>query len=998
MTPLRRSLLLAALVSAAAAVLAPARLAEIDFARDVQPLLARRCVECHSGDDPDGGLRLDSWEGALAGARHGGKPVIVPGDAAASLLVRLVESADEDARMPSGGDSLPASEIAILRAWIDGGARGPVGSEDAPAARHWAWTAPVRPEPPAVSDPSWCRSPIDRFVRARLDAEGLAPSPEADRATWLRRAALALTGIPPTLAELDAFLADGAPDAFERAVDGLLASPRYGERMARPWLDLARFADTNGYEKDARRSHWPWRDGLIAAWNDDQPFDRFTIEQLAGDLLPGATLAQRVATGFHRNTMVNQEGGVDPEEFRVAAVVDRVNTTATVWLGSTLACAQCHDHKYDAFSQEEYYRLFAFFDSTADSGSSTAPELRVPSPEQARALDAADAHVRAQEQALAAPDAALDAAQRAWVETERARPPREEAIVLSDWETVGPFRAPTAHEALVTAFAPEMEALSGGPVAREYANGALRWEARPDWTDGVVHALRGESSAFYLLRTVRSAEPRRIRIALGSDDSVRLWIGATLVHSNETARPAAPGQDVVEADLPAGESRLLLKVVNGGGPAGFCFETDGRDPRAPSPELRAILQRPEQERSAEESAALREHYGRLVSERGRAMHEALARARDAREEIARAIPTTLVLEELPEPRETHVLIRGSFLNRGARVAPGTPAVLHPFPEDAPRNRLGLARWLVDPRNPLTARVEANRLWAALFGEGLVRTPDDFGTRGDRPSHPGLLDWLATELVARGWKRKAIVREIVLSATFRQASDLSAALRERDPENRLLARGPRRRLDAETLRDAALAVANLLQERIGGPSVFPPQPEGTWNVVYNGDRWRESAGAARHRRGIYTFQRRTAPYPTFALFDAPSRELSCPRRADSNTPLQALALLNDPVFVEAAGGLARRMLGAAGEDRARVAHGFRLCTARVPSEQETAVLLRLLDAQRARYGGDDAAARALAAVAGDGDGEGGGALTAAEIAAWTVVANVLLNLDETITGS
>ncbi len=755
-----------AFVSLALALLAPAALPaapEVQFNRDVRPILSNRCFKCHGPDLKKGGLDLQNRPSALKMLRSGAK-AIVPNHSGKSALLERIVAEDPSERMPPKGDPLTREQVATLKAWIEQGAK---------YEEHWAYVKPARPALPKVSNPAWPRNALDHFVLARLDREGRQPSPEVEQAVLLRRASLDLTGLPPMPSEVERFLSDKGPGAYERAVDRLLASPHYGEHQARPWLDAARYADTNGYEKDERRTIWPYRDWVIRAFNADMPFDQFTVEQIAGDLLPGATQAQKIATGFHRNTMTNTEGGTDDEEFRVAAVVDRVSTTMEVWMGTTLGCAQCHNHKYDPFSTQDYYRLFAFFNNTADPGRSLQPVLSL--------------------------------------------------------------------------FAPE-------------------------------------------------AERRRAQLQ---------------------AEIAGLGKD-------KGPQRAKLQK-----------------------ELAGV----------------------------------------------RPLATTLVMQELPRPRATHVLIRGNHKNKGEAVTAGVPGKLHPLRQGAPVNRLGLARWLIDDDNPLTARVAMNRTWARTFGKGLVETSEEFGTQGDLPTHPELLDWLATEFVRQKWSMKAMHRLIVTSATYRQSSRVTPGLHRRDPFNRLFARGPRFRMDAEMIRDNALAVSGLLTRRVGGPSVFPYQPDGVWANPYSGDRWVTSKGGDQHRRGLYTFWRRTAPYAAFMAFDAPSREVCAERRPRTNTPLQALATLNDRVFVEASSGLARRMMtevkGGAAE---RAAHGFRLCVARAPLEREKGLLVRLYEDNLAKYRKDVAAARALAA-------SGGGVPPGAdvgELAAWMVVANVLLNLDETIT--
>lgn len=756
------------------------------LAPEAFPILAKRCFACHTGERPESAFSLKTRELALRGGKSG-IPAIVPGNSKNSRLLRLVSGAEPSRTMPPRGKPLSAGEIDILARWVDGGAPWPLDSQGAGEHWHWAYRAPVRPSIPKVNNNNWPIQTLDYFVLAALERENLAPSPEAARETLLRRASLDLVGLPPTVEEMDTFLNDPRADAYEREVDRLLASPRFGERWARPWLDLARYADTHGYEKDQRRSMWPYRDWVIDAYNRDLPFDRFTIEQIAGDLLPDATVDQQVATGFHRNTMINEEGGVDPEEFRVDAIIDRVNTTASAWLGSTIACAQCHDHKFDPVSTKEYYQLFAFFNQDAE-------------------------------------------------------------------------------------------------------------ETR--------HSGHENSANNDLMVTVP---------ALGARDAFARW--KTEVES--------------------------LTAV-----------------KAPTPEQAARLE-------------------------------------EAKRELAR-IPTgaSYVMRASAAPRETHIHIRGNFLAKGDRVEPAIPAVFPPLPSGAPRNRLGLALWLVDPRNPLTARVQVNRFWSLLFGRGIVETEEDFGTRGEEPSNPELLDWLAVEFMRRGWSVKTLLKTLVTSATYKQSSGVTLALLDKDPYNRWLARGPRHRLEAEMMRDNALAVSGLLSAKIGGPSVFPPQPDGLWTMIYSGDRWQNSTGEDRYRRGIYTFWRRTVAYPTFTTFDAPTREVCCVRRPRTNTPLQALTTMNDPQFVEAAVALARVMASHGNDAHDRIVYGFRAATGRRPTEAESNRLASLYREQVDMYREDGAAAHALLRQGPPGATPAG--IDEADLAALSLVANVLLNLDETVT--
>ncbi|WP_435016245.1 PSD1 and planctomycete cytochrome C domain-containing protein [Tundrisphaera sp. TA3] len=802
----------------------------VDYASEIRPVLAAACLKCHGPDKQEGDLRLDLKVRALEGGLSG--EAIVPGKVAESPILAHLEGRDGKKAMPPKGPRLPDEQIGLIRLWIEQGAAWPDDPATAePGSTHWAYQKPVRPEPPAVADPSWVRNPIDAFVAKRLEAEGLAPSPEADRARLIRRVSLDLTGLPPTVEEVDAFIADTNPDAYEKVVDRLLASPHFGERWARPWLDLARYADTHGYEKDPIRTMWPYRDWVINALNRDMPFDQFTVEQLAGDLLPGATLAQKIASGFHRNTMVNTEGGVDPEEARDAVLVDRVGTTATAWMGTTLACAQCHAHKFDPFPQKDFYRFYAFFNSAEE------PTIDLGTPAEIARRDA----IRAQ-----------------------------------------------------------------------------------------VAALRQE------LKEYRKGEAGRIKA----------W----------------------EAALTP-EARSALK-----------------------PEARAALDTPAADRDEARTKAIAAAY--RESDEGLTQRQAVVAELAKREP---SFPQAMVMQEAAKPRETRLHVRGSFRSPGDVVAPGVPEILPAMAEGEPTNRLGLARWLTRPDHPLTARVAVNRIWEQYWGRGLVGTVEDFGTQGEPPTHPELLDWLATELPRQGWSLKAIHRLIVTSAAYRQSSKASAERIARDPDNRLLGRGPRGRVDAEGVRDIALAASGLLSHKVGGPSVFPPQPEGVWTMIYSSDRWVTSTGEDRYRRGLYTFWRRTAPYPTFMAFDAPSREASCARRPRSNTPIQALATLNDPAFVEAARALARRVVAEGGDDpRSRAARGFRLCVARMPDAAEVDRIVALYEGERDHYRADADAALAMAAGAPDEPAASKpDPAQAPELAAWTVVANVLLNLDETI---
>ena len=794
--------------------------AEVDYVRDIKPILAKNCYECHGAATQKAKLRLDTAAAALKGGTSG--PAVTPAKSDDSLLIEAVTGAEGVTRMPLKRPPLAADQIQLLKDWIDQGAKAPADEAPQPATaaatKHWAFIAPVRAKEPEVKNKPWVRNPIDSFVLARLEAQGVQPSAEADRATLSRRVSLDLTGLPPSVAEVDAFLTDNRPDAYEQLVDRLLASPHYGERWARHWLDAARYADSNGFNIDAPRSIWHYRDWVIDALNKDLPFEQFTVQQMAGDMLPGATVEQKIATGFHRNTLINQEGGIDKEQFRVESVVDRVNTTGTVFLGITLGCAQCHDHKYDPFTQREYYQLFAFFNNSEE------PTLPLASSEKVAQSEAVVAQLRLLEKEL-------EEYQSNWLKSlsaeERGKiPPGITQILM------------------------------------------LQVEQRDDKQKQTV-------AEFFKTRDIGLRE----RVATISE----LW---------------------------------------------------KREPK---------------------------------------------------------FPTTMVVQERETPRETHVHIAGDFTRPGDRVTPAMPAVLHGPAQSGNLNRLDLARWLVDPANPLNARVSVNRMWQQYFGRGIVETENDFGTQGSPPTHPELLDWLATELVARSWSLKAIHRLIVTSATYRQSSTVRPELAAKDPYNKLLARQSRLRLDAEIIRDTALAAGGLLNPTIGGPSVFPPQPEGVMTLGQMRRDWTASAGADRYRRGMYTFFWRATPYPSLIVFDAPGAVEACTRRIRSNTPLQALTLLNDQAFVEFAQALAARVLkDVATSDSDRIRYAFRLCLAREPSTAEREKLGELLARMRTDLDKTPDDAKLLVSASNTP------AADLKELAAWTQVARVLLNLDEFIT--
>ena len=1177
--------------------------APVDFNRDVRPILSGNCFACHGPDETKrkAGLRLDKRDAAIRPAKSGATP-IVPGKPEESELVERIITDDADLVMPppASNKTLKPREKETLRRWL---------AEGAEYKEHWAFRRPVRPEVP----PARGRNEIDAFVRARLEREGLSPAPEADRATLIRRLSLDLIGLPPTIAEVDAFLADTRPDAYERVVERLLASPHYGERWARRWLDRARYADTNGYEKDRERSIWPYRDWVIRALNDDMPFDRFTVEQIAGDMLPGATPDQKVATGFHRNTMLNEEGGIDVEEFRFASLVDRVGTTGSVWLGLTLQCAQCHTHKFDPITQREYYQFLAFLDNADE------PDFPLPRPDLQARRAAIAAKVAAMEADLENQFPEGDESTK-WVPLELASATAASGATLAKQPdgsllATGPAPEGDTYTVVVNSGLPELRAIrlealtdpslphegpgravngnfvladfrvvaappagGGQPVPVELdraeadfsqagfdVRAAIDGDPATGWAidDGSGHLNRPRAATFrvkgsagfpggtrltitldqryggaHTLGRFRLtaqgpppenpgpplpiAERRRqhladrlaaweksiapVRWAMVSPSRVASGKNATMTvmedksvlvtgdkpnndtyeveFSTDLAKvtairlealtdPSLPGDgpgrspifvgdflltELDAAAAPAADPKAAVPLkfeaatedfatpgrpaalaIDGqpdtgwavGGAIGrphaavFTFKDDvaagpgrrikltlhqdgihqstfGRfrvsvttDPRpvrasgVPA-DVEEILLVPAAQRTDGQARRIKAYFLSIAPE--------VAKAREAIAALKKSMPTeptTMVMEErsTEHARTTSIRKRGEFLTPTEPVTPGVPAVLHPLPEGAPRNRLALARWLVAPENPLVARVAMNQAWQAFFGRGLVATVEDFGTRGDEPTHPELLDWLATELPRRGWSLKAMHRLIVESATYRQSSTASPALLARDPRDELLARGPRFRVEAEMVRDIALAASGLLNREVGGPSVYPPQPDGVTALAYGQGGWPTSVGPARYRRGLYTFIKRTAPYAAFITFDAPTSETTCVRRERSNTPLQALTLLNDAVFVEASRALARRVLDRGGstvEDRIRFA--FRSCLSRPPGDGEIQALAAFHDRQLTRF---RAGAADAGKVAGVDPGAAGGA-DLAELAAWTTVSRALLNLDETIT--
>jgi hypothetical protein len=1153
------------------------------FARDIRPILSDNCFACHGPDDQQrkAKLRLDVREGALKPASSG-LAAIVPKDPANSELMKRILTEDRDELMPppKTGKKLTPRQIDLLKAWI---------TDDAPWESHWAFEAPPRPPLPAVSDTDWPRNEVDRFVMARLDKEKLQPSPEADRTTLIRRATFDLTGLPPTPGEVEAFLADASPGAYEKLVDRLLASPRYGENMARHWLDAARYADSHGYHIDAERSIWKYRDWVIESFNRNQPFDQFTTEQLAGDLLPNPTVAQQIASGYLRCNMSTGEGGAIVEEYQAKYTFDRTETMGTMWLGLTLICARCHSHKYDPVSQKEYYGLYTFFNNLDEAvmdgnGPNPAPTIRVPSPEQSQRQrrlkqDLADgrAMLRAampeldQRQAewekqwherlgagwtvltptevnstngtqfrilsggavlvegpnpaqdlheltmpvkagsLAAlrlealpheslpkkssarsddgrfrlseleaelvPCAAGDSAPKpqplkfaqvfadhfeaqhpignaidgkpetGWgIDADVVASPHAALFLLGEpiqvpdgahlrvrlryqaslsrraighfrlaaaqnaelvdllvppkslpWQVIGPFPSAGLRAGFTNVYEPEkaLDFKRGYPGVRE----EIKWHAQGDIEDGkpylLVSELHGVHGVFFLHRTLTLSKPRRVELSLRADDLFKLWVNGKLVA--ERATEEKPGEGPVRAvvDLPQGTHEVLVKVVNLQGAKYFTFNRQLATADTVPADL-AVWFAISPKLSAAQQDKARVYFRRVNSPAWKTLDDQVAQWREEEAALDRVIPSTMIAKELAKPRETKLLVRGEYDKPGESIRAGVPSVLPPWPAGLPTNRLGLTKWLLDPSHPLTARVTVNRFWQQSFGIGLVKTTEDFGVQGEPPSHPELLDWLATEFVRTGWDVKRLQRLLVTSATYRQSSRALPELRARDPENRLLARGSRYRLDGEVVRDTALALSGLLVEQIGGRSVKPYEPPGLWEAVSynNAQKYVPTTDEGQYRRSLYTYWKRQSPPPNMLLFDAPTREYCLVRRPRTNTPLQALALLNDPQFVEASHAFAQRILLEGGPTtKSRIAFAFRAATGRVPGDDEVEVVQETLLKQMAEYRANPAQAKQVLSV---GTFRSQPTLDPSEVAAWTTIASMILNLDETIT--
>jgi hypothetical protein len=980
----------------------------VQFNRDVRYILSSKCFFCHGPDSHTrkADLRLDTQEGAF-------ESVVVPGNPDESELIARITSDDEFTQMPppDSGKTLSAGEIEILRRWIAQGAK---------YQKHWSLIPPVKAEPPASDVLNW-DDEISRFVLRKLKEEGLEHSPPADKESLIRRVTLDITGLPPTAEEFNAFLEDDSSDAYERVVDRLLASNRYGEHQARFWLDAARYADTNGYQYDLEREQWVWRDWVIHAYNTNKPFDEFTIDQLAGDLLPNATDQQKLSTGFNRNHPITIEGGVIDEEYRTEYVIDRVVTTGTVWLGMTMLCSRCHDHKFDPIKQQDFYEFFAFFNQVPERGlNGFNPKLKIDTPllseEKSRVqteLVAAEAELKEQ----------MTAHQTAFAEWEKEwSANNSDPWRVATWEektTQGgaDYTPQDDGSTLLTGKNPETDVYvftldESAPLQ------SLRLEALLDKSHVNGSTGRGSNGNFVLsevqigiLGKDGKFQPAKIQSATADYEQSGYPVTSSINGQFGRTGWAVDGNTRFQNSTAIYSLADKLTVVNGekiqvrlhftwGGShtiGRLRLSTAEEVVRKASPAVAATFKIPADKRSPEQTRQLQTF---LIGQFGDDnLKNIVAKVDSLRTQLQQnaAVPATMVMADGAN-RKSYILDRGEYDKKGEEVTANTPSFLPAMPENLPKNRLGLAKWLVSKEQPLTARVTVNRIWQRYFGNGIVKTTEDFGSQGSWPTHPDLLDWLAVEFMESGWDVKALHKRIVMSAVYQQSSNVNKEMMERDPENRLLARGPRLRLDAEVIRDSALESAGLLGKQIGGPSVFPYHPKGLWQEINNrpglSRTYKQDTGDKLYRRSVYTFWKRTVPPPSMAAFDAPEREYCVVRRSRTNTPLQAFVMLHDPQFVESARHLAQRMLSEGGKtDAERIAFGFRLCVAREPSEAELSLLTAVLQKRLTQYQTDEAAAKNLLAV---GDSPRDDSLDLATHAAYTQLARMMYNLSEFVT--
>lgn len=1017
--------------------------AAVEFNRDVRPLLSDNCFGCHGPDAATKNIpfRLDVEDRAKADLGNG-RRAIVPGDPSKSELINRITTEKKGLRMPplSTGHTLSAANIETLRAWI---------AEGAKWQKHWAFLAPVRLDPPAAKS-NWPRNSIDQFILARLNKDALQPSAEATRETLIRRASLDLTGLPPTPREIDAFLTDKSPNAYEKVVDRLLASSRFGERMASRWLDAARYADTNGYQFDGERVMWRWRDYIIESFNKNKPYDQFVIEQVAGDLLPNSTLEQRMATGFNRNHRANTEDGIIPEEYAVEYVIDRVETSSTVFLGLTMGCARCHNHKYDPITQKELYQFYAYFNNVPEWGraikyGNSPPAIPAPTADQQDKLKALEARMGRVQDALTHQSAATRKAQAAWEKSLATTAPvswapremRDATYPLNDnlpGHTGKPVTVPgklgnaVKFDGATSLDIPSVAQFDiddrfsiAGWIYPQCDNCSI-WSRMPDADKAKGFGLHIQEGKLLLTMTntwaddatrfiVEEPLPKDRWIHLATTYDGQMMAQSWTLYINGKPAKVKVLQDTLYRPFRNAGNKYSapFRIGAGNGPqqrfVGLIDDvhvytrtiaTHEVEALAVGETLNQIAAKPAAQRTPAEQRQLEWYFLDLAAPDAiRETWHQLVALKQEKESLERTFPTVMVMAEANPPKQTHILQRGHYDKPGEVVQPGVPAILPPLPAGVPNNRLGLAKWLTDPANPLTARVAVNRLWQSVFGTGIVKTTEDFGVQGEWPSHPELLDWLATELVRTNWDIKAMMKLMVTSAAYRQSSTATPELTQRDPENRLLARGPRMRMPAEMIRDSALLSAGLLREKLGGPSVKPYQPEGLWKELIMQDMdYVQSKGEGLYRRSLYTFWKRTVAPPMMANFDSALRESCTVRENRTNTPLQALNLMNDVTFVEAARFLGQRMLQDAPADpNRRLAYGFRLVTGRQPTSAEQQVLRDSLQYHLDYFAGKPDNSKAYLS---QGDSPADPKLDPRELAAYASVASLILNLDEAIT--
>ena len=1015
---------------------------KLSFNRDVRPILSDTCFHCHGFDEKErkGGFRLDIRAEALKNG-DSGEPIIVPGKPEASELIRRLTAEDRTEIMPPAklGKKLTPEQIATLRTWVAQGAE---------YEGHWAFEPIARPTAPAVKKADWPRNDIDRFILARLEKEGLAPSPEASKETLIRRVSLDLTGLPPTPSEVDAFVNDKSADAYEKLVDRLLASPRYGERMALRWLDFARYADSNGFQVDSSRFQWPWRDWVIRAFNDNLPFDQFTIEQLAGDMLPDAAPSQVIATGFNRNTRLNGEGGLIAEEWRIETVIDRVETTGLTWLALTFNCCRCHDHKYDPISQKEFYQFFAFFNNVPESGTlqgesrNTAPVMEVLTTEMQEEKAKLETELASAQKQVEEAKKQLPQLIAAWEpafkkqlasDDQNAWTPLEPTAVTSHGNATltrqsdGSYLASGTNPAreTYTIAAPLSEGSFTGLLLECFIDPSLPQQSLGRYPNGnfVLSHVDAQITAPGLKEPIKVNFNKAVADYSQKDWSINFVVQRTAGKGWAVDGPSKKenrkAMFLVPAPVkvPAGATltvQLIQNALDQHNIGRFRLSTTSLPVAAVKLDgarypvsIQQIVATPAEKRSAPQRKQLEDFFIANADSPVAAATAKVKQAQAKMDGLGKQLPTVMVMREGP-PRPAHLLLRGEYDKKGEQVQAGLPAALPPLPAGQKMDRLGLARWIIDPSNPLTSRVWVNRAWEHFFGTGIVKTSENFGSQSDFPSHLALLDWLASEFMnpqvmprvggqpAKPWDMKAFQKLIVMSATYRQSAAVSPMHLATDPENRLLARGPRFRMSAEVIRDQALYASGLLVEKLGGPSVRPYKPQGVWDETSRyGDLrgYKHDQGDGLHRRTMYTIIKRTAPPPSMVIFDAPSREVCTIKRSRTNTPLQALALLNEITYVEAARKLGERMIREGGSTvEERITYAFRLIVSRKPSAEELSILADGLREDLSHFAKASAEATKLVAF---GDAKSDAAIKPEELAAYTLTANVLLNLDEVV---